>query len=149
MTIEFDIDNFRKEVNKILDEKGRGAKSALARKIGVSPQAIYQILSGKFIGDEKNRRAICYELDLDYEEVHGLKKYRSRPEPTYEYHSNPAVEQILQDEDIDGLAYVLKVLDARFFEGRFDQSIPDEGKMNLLKGLKYVLKNQVDKEREK
>ena len=60
---------FRAALAKIISDKGRGAKSHTAKKAGLTPVYIGQILKGQRRGTDRVKRVIASALGFSYEEM--------------------------------------------------------------------------------
>lgn len=57
---------FEAALRQILEKQGWGAKSALAKRVGISPQYMGQLVKGDRKGDEELRHLIARELGFSY-----------------------------------------------------------------------------------
>lgn len=61
--------HFTSAVKSILTSRGHGAQLELAKKVGIGPSYMSDILSGRKKGGEELRREIALNLGLTYEEL--------------------------------------------------------------------------------
>lgn len=58
---------FRNNLKQVLEEPGQPSQAELARKIGISPSYLNDLIHGRTNGSEKVRRAIAAALGYSYE----------------------------------------------------------------------------------
>lgn len=61
-------ESFEAALKHVLKEQGWGSKTALAKRVGISPQYMSQLANGERKGDEELRHSIARELGFSYED---------------------------------------------------------------------------------